>query len=354
MEDDSRELAVTTQTHLTVECRPPRLVGARYADDLPFPIIGPVQEVVFDLGVTAVNEAVQLQGVVLKGYSGHQLLFEQRWSANVIRRKTAQEDLTIEAGTGLAIRSIHLMLHGYELLTQIEATVVGRPSAEVQESETKPPSIQGIIVVPVRFVEQKTDIHFPLRGSWWAIQAADWSDQHKLEVFSQSFALDFVRLGTQSRFFQGDGLTLEDHYSWNQPVYAPAGGKVASLIYEMPDLPPGQLPDPHMFQNDPRRLLGNSVAVSHGNDEFSYFGHLKQASLQVNEGQLIKRGTLIGYIGNSGHSPGPQLHYQLMEGPNPFIDQGLPVKFSHFEAGGAFFDEPTYIPTRMIVNSEPG
>jgi hypothetical protein len=38
-----------------------------------------------------------------------------------------------------------------------------------------------------------------------------------------------------------------------------------------------------------------------------------------------------------------------MEGPNPFIDQGLPVKFSHFSAGGQYFEKPMTIPTRMIV-----
>ena len=38
-----------------------------------------------------------------------------------------------------------------------------------------------------------------------------------------------------------------------------------------------------------------------------------------------------------------------MNGPNLFIDQGLPVQFSNFEAGGQFFAEPVTIPTRMIV-----
>jgi hypothetical protein len=38
-----------------------------------------------------------------------------------------------------------------------------------------------------------------------------------------------------------------------------------------------------------------------------------------------------------------------MDGPNLFIDKGLPAKFTHFEAGGQWFDRPTTIPTRMIV-----
>jgi hypothetical protein len=43
-----------------------------------------------------------------------------------------------------------------------------------------------------------------------------------------------------------------------------------------------------------------------------------------------------------------------MEGPNLFIDQGLPARFSHFWAGGQFFAQPITIPTRLIVIGEGG
>jgi hypothetical protein len=326
---------------LQVESRPARLIAARYAQ-LPFPTLGPMQEVAFDLGLTARGETITLNGLVIKGYNGHQLLFEQRWPARIIQKRTGEENLTIPAGTGLAIRSLHFMLPGYEPLTMVEVTVVGK----VENGEQ---SIQSLLQIPVVYPEAKTDLHFPLRGTWWAIQAADWSDQHKQEVFSQTYALDFVKLGADNQFFRNGGMRLEDHYSWQQPVYATAGGKVAHVCYDMPDLPPGSMPDPRMFRDDPRRLLGNAVAISHGNGEFSYFAHLQQASIQVHVGDLIRRGTLIGLVGNSGRSPGPHLHFQLMEGPNLFIDQGLPVKFSHFSAGGQFFEQPMTIPTRLIV-----
>ena len=80
---------------------------------------------------------------------------------------------------------------------------------------------------------------------------------------------------------------------------------------------------------------------------------IHDVDLEVNEGELIRRGARIGRVGNSGQSPGPHLHFALMEGPNLFIDQGLPVQFSHFSAGGQFFDQPTTIPTRMIVFGAP-
>lgn len=352
---DKQELEteqVLEQTHFTVECRPNTVYAARYVpQDLPIPPPSPVQEFTFDLGVTAKNGAVLLSGVVIKAYNGHQLLFEQRWPARILMAKTEQESLRIEPAMGLALRNMHFMMHGFEPVSMLELTVVGSaPDDPVAEGEKSPP-IQHVVQVPVVYPEQKTDLHFPLRGTWWAIQAADWSDQHKLEVFSQPYAVDFVKLGPDNRIFRGDGLALEDHYSWDQPVYATAGGKVAYVGFDMPDLPPGMPPDPRMFRDDPRRLLGNAVAISHGNGEFSYFAHLKQASVQVAVGDLIKRGTLLGHVGNSGQTPGPQLHFHLMEGPNLFVDQGVPLKFNHFEAAGIAFTEPTVIPTRMIVSS---
>jgi hypothetical protein len=327
--------------HVIVESRPKKIVAALY-DDLPFPNIGSMQEVVFDIGITAYNATVSVSGMVFKGYSGHQMLFEERWPARLILARTKQPDLRIESETGLAIRSIHFMRQGYELLTSIEVTVVAKYEDDGQTT-------QSVVNIPVEFHTQQTDLHFPLEGAWWAIQAGDWSDRHKQEVYSQPYALDFVKLGPNNLQYSGDGLKLEDHYSWNQPVYATAGGKVAYVAYDMPDLQPGVPPDPRLFRDDVRRLLGNAVAISHANGEFSYYGHLQQLSIQVNQGQMIKRGTLLGYVGNSGNSPGPHLHFHLMEGPNIFIDRGLPARFSHFWAGGQFFERPTFIPTRMIV-----
>lgn len=326
---------------LLLESRPTHLYAAIY-EPLPFPHVGTLQEVVFDLGITALGGDLQLTGLVFRGYRAHQLLFEQRWPHSVLLRHSGEADLNIARETGLALRALHFTLHAHDLLGFVEVLAIARtPTGN---------DVQARIQIPVIHHAQQTDVHFPLRGSWWAVQAGDWSDLHKQEVFSQPFALDFVKLGPDNRFFRGDGRSLEDHTSWNEPVYAAAGGKVAFVQYDMPDMLPGVAPDPRMFRDDPRRLLGNAVAVSHANGEFTYYAHLQQASLTVNAGEVIRRGTLLGRVGNSGQSPGPHLHLHLMEGPNVFLDQGLPLKLSHFWAGGQLYTEPTYIPVRMIVH----
>jgi len=332
---------------LSLETRPQSIVAGLY-DRLPFPNIGPLQEIALDLGIIAHDGDVQLQGLIFQGFSGHQLLFEQRWSAGIIRQRTGEEDLTISATTGLAVRSLQFLLHAYQRLTHIEITAVGRTQVAAETADAGR-QIQANCQTPVTYHEQLTDFYFPLAGAWWAVQAGDWSDFHKTEVYSQPFAVDFVKLGPEGRTHQGTGRVLSDHNSWQQPVYAAAGGKVAYVCFDMPDMAPGAIPDQAVMRGDMRRLLGNAVAISHANGEFSYYAHLQQASLQVNEGEFVRRGALLGRVGNSGNSPGPHLHFHVMNGPNLFIDQGLPIQFSHFEAGGQYFPEPTTIPTRMIV-----
>ncbi|MCB0129368.1 MAG: M23 family metallopeptidase [Caldilineaceae bacterium] len=344
-EHDHAPSESSTPSLIHLECRPQRLIAARY-DDMPFPQNGPMQEVALDIGVTAKSVEVLLAGMVVRGYEGHQMLFEQRWPARVIQQRIGSEDLTIQPGTGIALRGLHFLLHGYANLSHVEVTVVVKPTGDL---EAEADATQAMLQIPVEYPTQQTELHFPLRGSWWVIQGSDWSDRHKTEVFSQTYAMDLVKLGPENNFFRGAGLELTDHYSWDQPIYATAGGKIAFVAYDMPDIMPGTVPDPRMFRDDPRRMLGNAVVISHANGEFSFYGHLQQASLEVNQGEMVKRGTRLGRVGNSGQSPGPHLHFQLMEGPHPFIDQGLPVRFSHFSAGGQFFTRPTSIPTRMIV-----
>jgi murein DD-endopeptidase MepM/ murein hydrolase activator NlpD len=57
--------------------------------------------------------------------------------------------------------------------------------------------------------------------------------------------------------------------------------------------------------------LGNTIVVDHGNGFQTVYGHLSQ--FKVREGQSVKRGELIGLIGNTGYSTGPHLHYEVLK-----------------------------------------
>ena len=54
---------------------------------------------------------------------------------------------------------------------------------------------------------------------------------------------------------------------------------------------------------------GRTVLIDHGNGISTLYGHL--SGFAVTPGQLIRRGDAVGYVGQSGRSTGPHLHYEV-------------------------------------------
>ena len=60
-----------------------------------------------------------------------------------------------------------------------------------------------------------------------------------------------------------------------------------------------------------RRGYGNHVIIDHGYGYKTLYAHM--SSLNVRRGQEITRGETIGYVGNTGTSVAPHLHYEVMK-----------------------------------------
>jgi hypothetical protein len=56
---------------------------------------------------------------------------------------------------------------------------------------------------------------------------------------------------------------------------------------------------------------GNRVIIDHGNEFSTSYCHMQKCI--VKEGQSLKKGDLIGYVGNTGLSAKPHLHYEVMK-----------------------------------------
>ena len=54
---------------------------------------------------------------------------------------------------------------------------------------------------------------------------------------------------------------------------------------------------------------GETVQIDHGNGIVTLYGHNSQRT--VHSGQFVKKGQLIAYLGNTGYSTGPHLHYEV-------------------------------------------
>ncbi len=63
------------------------------------------------------------------------------------------------------------------------------------------------------------------------------------------------------------------------------------------------------------RGYGNNVIINHGYGYESVYAHMSK--MLVRPGQKISRGDLLGYVGNTGTSTGPHLHYEVRKNGNP-------------------------------------
>ena len=54
---------------------------------------------------------------------------------------------------------------------------------------------------------------------------------------------------------------------------------------------------------------GNSIDISHGYNYLTRYAHLSE--ILVRQGQKVRRGDMIGKVGNTGKSTGPHLHYEV-------------------------------------------
>lgn len=102
------------------------------------------------------------------------------------------------------------------------------------------------------------------------------------------------------------GIDLSTYRS-GDPVIATADGKVVTVAYDI--------------------SLGNYIILEHKHGFLTRYAHL--SAFRVQKGAVVKQGQVIGYIGNTGLSTGPHLHYEVHLGTET-ID---PLRFLNIRSG---------------------
>ncbi len=78
---------------------------------------------------------------------------------------------------------------------------------------------------------------------------------------------------------------------------------------------------------------GNCVRINHGYGYLTLYGHMQKYI--VKSGQKVKRGDIIGYVGNTGLSTSPHLHYEVRINGKPVN----PVNFYYNDLTDEEYDE---------------
>ena len=155
-------------------------------------------------------------------------------------------------------------------------------------------------------------------GMTRAATTADWARLNAAPNLWPVEGLVTGSFGERIDPFNGEGAFhngVDISSSFGTPVIAPADGTVTFA-----DFLGG---------------YGRAVVIDHGRGITTRFGHL--ANFAVTAGQRVLRGDTIGYVGLSGRSTGPHLHYEVRINDTPVNPHKyLRVTFAHvsgFAAG---------------------
>jgi hypothetical protein len=178
----------------------------------------------------------------------------------------------------------------------------------------------------------------PLRGERWVAEASCCESYHRKAALpvngarrlAQRFAIDWIQLDEKNRLATGDPKQNGSYPQFGAEALAVADAKVAHVRDGFPEGTPGAFPAGTTLDS----ADGNSVILDLGGGRFALYAHLQPGSIRVEVGDAVKRGQVLGLVGNTGNSDAPHLHFHVMDGASPLASNGLPYAIDAFEVMG--------------------
>lgn len=199
----------------------------------------------------------------------------------------------------------------------------------ILETAATPVSTDMLVITP------------PLRGGvWLAANGPSAESGHRRALvplegnfyIAQRFAIDWVKLDDRGRTFSGDSLKNSSYYAYGNDALAVADGIVTEVKDGIPENVPGL--NSRAVPITLETVGGNHVIVDIGGGHYAFYAHLQPGSIKVHTGERVKRGQLLGLVGNSGNSTEPHLHFHVSDASSPLGSEGLPYAFETLEIVG--------------------
>jgi murein DD-endopeptidase len=181
----------------------------------------------------------------------------------------------------------------------------------------------------------------PLRGAWLAANGPSNLSGHRRTMLglggataiAQRFGIDFLQVDDSGRTFRDDGSRKarcnaptedrarcrepknEEFLAWGEEAIAVADGRVAQIKDGLPENVGG--PMARAVPVDLETVAGNYVLIEIAPSKYAFYAHLQPGSLRVKVGDRVRRGQVVGLVGNSGNSTEPHLHFHIVDGIAP-------------------------------------
>lgn len=150
-------------------------------------------------------------------------------------------------------------------------------------------------------------------------------------LISRRYAIDWKKYDRHGKSHAGDARDVRAYYAYGQKVLAVADGTVVEARDGFPDNVPktdaGFEPARPVTMDT---VGGNQVIIDLGNGQYAAYYHLQPGSISVKTGDPVRRGQLLGRIGNSGDARWPHLHFQLTDRAEVMASEGLPHVFDRY------------------------
>lgn len=151
-------------------------------------------------------------------------------------------------------------------------------------------------------------------------------------AIAQRFAIDYVKLDTAGKTYHGDQLVNANYYAYGVDALAVADGIVVERKDSIPENIPGE--NSRAVPITLETVGGNHVILDIGGGRYAFYAHLQPGSLKVKLGDKVRRGQVLGLVGNSGNSTEPHLHFHLSDAPSPLGSEGVPYVMESFTLVG--------------------
>jgi hypothetical protein len=177
----------------------------------------------------------------------------------------------------------------------------------------------------------------PINGQLWA---------------AERFAIDYLQLNRENRLVTGDPANPQNFAYFGADVLAVADGAVVAAVDGLPEQVPGANPTGLPLDQYP----GNHIVQDLGDGNYALYAHIGTGTVKVKPGDKLTSGQVIGFVGNTGNSTAPHLHFHVMSTPDPLRSDGLPFVYTDFrlDARIATADDLDNIFSGQSAPLEPG
>lgn len=147
---------------------------------------------------------------------------------------------------------------------------------------------------------------------------------------AQRYAIDYEQVDAAATIYSGDKLDPRSYHIFGDEALAVADATVVETMDGLPEQVPGTYPEGIPIAE----ADGNFVVLDIGDGFYVNYAHLQPGSLKVKRGDTVRKGDVLGLVGNTGNSVAPHLHLHVMDAPSAIVAQGLPYLMEPFTVTG--------------------